>query len=194
MADDTKNLTARQRILQAAARVYLRRGPASTIEEIAAESDYSPAALYKHFSGKEAIFEALAHELGEAFAAMFEEAPPVELSFEQHLKWVLYRTVAFAENQRDMFVASVMSSAWTFGGSGSSTALRENRARIRAGFLAIMQKGIDEGQLRELPAELYVMAFGGALQALHFEWVEAPFELAPRIDELFDLFMRGARA
>ncbi|MGH9197072.1 MAG: TetR/AcrR family transcriptional regulator [Acidimicrobiia bacterium] len=50
----------RQRTLEAASRVFARRGYGqATVEDIATEAEISIGALYHHFSGKEEIFKAL---------------------------------------------------------------------------------------------------------------------------------------
>src|SRR4051794_40496154 len=51
----------RDRLLDAAAKVFARRGyHQASLEEIAAEGGYSTGAVYSNFSGKEELFLALA--------------------------------------------------------------------------------------------------------------------------------------
>jgi AcrR family transcriptional regulator len=62
--EERKRVT-RQRLLEAAAAVFARRGfAAASVEEIAKEAGYSTGAIYWHFSGKDELFLAMA----EAFA------------------------------------------------------------------------------------------------------------------------------
>jgi len=50
----------RQRLLEAASRVFARRGYGqATVEEIAGEAEISIGALYHHFAGKEDVFKAV---------------------------------------------------------------------------------------------------------------------------------------
>jgi AcrR family transcriptional regulator len=49
-----------QRLLEAGRAVYLRRGfLAATVEEIAEEAGYTRGAIYKHFGGKEGLWQAM---------------------------------------------------------------------------------------------------------------------------------------
>lgn len=49
-----------QRLLDAGRAVFLRRGYlAATVEEIASEAGYTRGALYKHFGGKEGLWQAI---------------------------------------------------------------------------------------------------------------------------------------
>ena len=53
----------RERLLEAAARVFARRGfRAASMDEIAAEAGYSTGAIYWHFEGKDDLFLAMASE------------------------------------------------------------------------------------------------------------------------------------
>jgi AcrR family transcriptional regulator len=56
-----KQEQTRDRLLEAAARVFARRGYGqASVEEIAAEAGYTTGAVYSNFSGKEELFLALA--------------------------------------------------------------------------------------------------------------------------------------
>ena len=53
----------RERLLDAAARVFARRGfAAASVDEIAREAGYSTGAIYWHFKGKDDLFLAMAEE------------------------------------------------------------------------------------------------------------------------------------
>jgi AcrR family transcriptional regulator len=53
----------RERLLQAAARVYARRGfSGATLDEVAAEAGFTKGAVYSHFGSKENLLLALMEE------------------------------------------------------------------------------------------------------------------------------------
>jgi AcrR family transcriptional regulator len=60
----------RERLIEAAARVFARRGyHQATVDEIASEAGFTVGALYSNFSGKEALFLAIAdHQVEERVA------------------------------------------------------------------------------------------------------------------------------
>jgi AcrR family transcriptional regulator len=65
----------RQALLDAAARVFVRRGlQASSVEEISAEAGYTRGAFYSNFSSKDELFVELLHDRVYArYTAMYEE-------------------------------------------------------------------------------------------------------------------------
>ena len=66
---------ARERILQAARRVFARRGPAATMSEVAKEAGISQGLAYRYFESKEAILATLVKEAAESgggFSARME--------------------------------------------------------------------------------------------------------------------------
>lgn len=187
----SKSMSRRRRILDATARVIRRSGQGATVEEIAAEADYSAAALYRHFAGKDAIIQALVEEIRARLLEIFAEAPPLELPFESHLKWVLYRMAQFAEQERDVYIVAVNWGMQRMVSDGEGW--MRDRAAFGDPFVEIMRRGIDEGKLKPANPELYAMALGGMLGGLNQVWIaKGPFDLKPHIDELVELFMHGA--
>jgi AcrR family transcriptional regulator len=62
-------------LLQAGRAVFLRRGYlAATVEEIAAEGGYTRGAVYKHFGGKEGLWQAVVDDLAGVRLAMLRGA------------------------------------------------------------------------------------------------------------------------
>jgi AcrR family transcriptional regulator len=67
----------RQRILEAASRVFVRRGYGhATVEDIANEAEISIGALYHHFSGKEELFKELLEDHVKTTHKHFNALPP----------------------------------------------------------------------------------------------------------------------
>lgn len=62
-SQEERRRVTRQRLLDAAAAVFARRGfAAASVEEIAREAGYSTGAIYWHFDGKDDLFLAMAEE------------------------------------------------------------------------------------------------------------------------------------
>ncbi|MFB4299054.1 TetR/AcrR family transcriptional regulator [Actinomadura sp. NTSP31] len=86
-------MSARERILDAAADVMRERGVAgATTKEIAKAAGYSEALLYKHFRDKEQLMMSVLKERMPAFAA---RAVPGEATVEANLVAVVHGGVAF---------------------------------------------------------------------------------------------------
>ena len=74
---EEKRAQTRERLLQAAEQVFVRRGlEGSSVEEIAAEAGFTRGAFYSNFSSKEELFVELLHDrIYKGYARMVEEAP-----------------------------------------------------------------------------------------------------------------------
>ncbi len=93
-------------ILDAAARVLAHKGyKGATMQDIAAEAEYTAPTLYSYFKGKEAILEALLRRLFEELNAVLDEAPPHELSLPGRLEWMQRRQLELVQRRRDSVLA-----------------------------------------------------------------------------------------
>ena len=89
----------RVEILEGAARAILRHGyAATTMQDIAAEADYTAASLYTYFKNKDDIVHAFEEHLRAEVFAAFEAPMPSGLSFRQQIEglhergWLRYET------------------------------------------------------------------------------------------------------
>lgn len=95
----------RRRIVDAAVRLFARRGyDASSMQDIAAEADYSAPSLYKYFKGKEAIFEALLESLYADLKELFDVVLPRGLTLAQKLELLLMPQAAWVDANQEAFV------------------------------------------------------------------------------------------
>jgi AcrR family transcriptional regulator len=83
----------RARLLEAAERVFLRRGlQASSVEEIAAEAGFSRGAFYSNFSSKDELFVELLHErVYSQYAEMAYETEAQSGPPRERLRWGIER-------------------------------------------------------------------------------------------------------
>lgn len=185
---------ARVRILRAAARVYNKCGERATVQQIADEADYSTAALYKHFSDRDAILESLWRTVKEEVLEVIQSEPPVELGFVGRLKWLLFEFSEMAEEKEELFLASMASSPSPTRLENLDQSAVEMYERYRETMRSIMSQGLEEGVLDDSrSAELYSLALAGQIQALVERWALAgPFPLRPRMEAMLELFLRGA--
>jgi AcrR family transcriptional regulator len=84
-----KQEATRQRLLDAAAGVFIRRGlQAASIEEIAAEAGFTRGAFYSNFESKEELFvELLQQRVYERYREIVTSTPP-DLPPAESLRWV----------------------------------------------------------------------------------------------------------
>jgi AcrR family transcriptional regulator len=88
-----KQAETRQRLLNAAERVFLRRGlQGSSVEEIAAEAGFTRGAFYSNFKSKDELFvELLQDRVYRQYAQMAEEAQEQPGTPRERLRWGVER-------------------------------------------------------------------------------------------------------
>lgn len=84
-----KQAETRKRIVDAAERVFLRRGlMGSSVEEISAEAGFSRGAFYSNFSSKEELFVELLHaRVYDRYRELAAEAPSHGSTPREQLRW-----------------------------------------------------------------------------------------------------------
>jgi AcrR family transcriptional regulator len=88
-----KQEETRRRLLDAAERVFLRRGlQGSSVEEIAAEAGFTRGAFYSNFKSKDELFVELLHaRVYDRYAKMAEEAQKQPGTPRERLRWGIER-------------------------------------------------------------------------------------------------------
>src|SRR5215203_6372555 len=88
-----KQAETRQRLLDAAERVFLRRGlQGSSVEEIAAEAGFTRGAFYSNFKSKDELFvELLQDRVYRQYAQMAEQAQEQPGTPRERLRWGIER-------------------------------------------------------------------------------------------------------
>ena len=88
-----KQAETRERLLDAAQRVFLRRGlQGSSVEEIAAEAGFTRGAFYSNFKSKDELFvELLQDRVYRQYAQMAEQAQEQPGSPRERLRWGIER-------------------------------------------------------------------------------------------------------
>jgi AcrR family transcriptional regulator len=94
-------IETRGRILDAAARVFARRGfGQATVQDIADEAEISMGALYHHFAGKEELFRALAEDHVRRDVMEYEPQPAA--SFREALQHFVAHMIGHLQQKHDI--------------------------------------------------------------------------------------------
>lgn len=189
----------RERILEASARVFQRVGfSAATMEEIARESEYSPAALYNYFRNKEEIFLAAIEQTAERFVQTLSEPLPEGLGFEPTMRWRARRVAELAFESRGILMA-LEGQDGSPSLCGQAHRIQQCQRRTLEPWTALMAQGQREGHLTaRLSAEQLAGAFIGLMRGAMITALtqaDGPplSELLELDNRLIDLFLDGAR-
>jgi AcrR family transcriptional regulator len=179
----------RERLLDAASRVFARRGyHAATLEQVAHEAGYSTGAVYSNFSGKEDLFLALADrqiggraEQARRVAEAAEDPAELEAALAEWFR-------SFVEESEDWPL--LFYEFWSYGVRNAS--LRsEFEARRRTAREAISRPLAEAasqlGHRPRYPPEQLAAALSGVINGLAFERAVDP-ESIP--DEMFAFVIR----
>lgn len=160
----------RERILEAALRVFSRKGYHDTrVDEIVEESDTSKGAVYFHFPSKEQIFLALVDE----FAGLLEQklldtirsegdgVRGVDAALRVGLDtFAKYRSLA------KIFLVQAV---------GLGSAFEDKRRHILERFAAVIKTYLDqaiaEGEIPAIDTEVTALAWIGAINEVVIRWV-----------------------
>lgn len=188
---------ARERILAAAAVVFAQKGfYGGRVEDVAREAGYSPAALYKHFGGRDELFGEIWRKVAVDLAGLFERAAAEQGRFETRLRGLVQDLARRMETEPDVVAAFLSQRPYATAGRGAEVeraALAHYRRHLSA-LTALMEAGIREGVVREGLADRAALLLEGLLYEFAYRWLtaDAPPDLSVEVDVLLDLFGRGA--
>lgn len=188
---------ARERILGAAAAVFARKGfYGGTVEDVARAAGYSPAALYRHFGGRDEIFGVLWRKVADDVEGLLARAARGRGRFETRVRWLVLELARRLETEPDLVAAFL--SQRPYAARGHRTELeRISLASYRrhvALLTALAEAGVREGAVREGCAGPAALLLKGLLFEFAYRWItsEDPLDLSLEVDALLDLFARGA--
>ena len=102
---EEKKAQTRQRLLDAAATVFARRGiVAASLDEIAEEAGLTKGAVYSNFDGKDDLVDSLLHERLDTRLGRIAELVDPEGSVEQHAEQAEELFMRIFEEEREMYL------------------------------------------------------------------------------------------
>ncbi len=191
----SKSRARQQRILDAALRVFSRKGYRDTsVDEIARASGTSKGGVYFHFSGKDVIYRhvldrTVARLRGKIDAAMAEQVHPVAKADAALL--AVLRTFEKHSSLARFFMVEAL-------GAGREFQLR--MAETRAEFADIIRQHLDDaveqGVIEPIDTQIAAQAWFGALYEVITGWVlmKKPERLEDAYASLRPLLMRSVGA
>ncbi len=207
--EQRRRLENRKAIIHAAEAVILRRGfSATSMDDVAAEADFSKATVYRYFRSKaELLFEIMAHfmdDIEERLAAIRSDrsrsaalrlADTVAalmgyLAEKENISRVVMADRSFLRLV-PMFVdekAGEPASARRF-----VERIRERRAEVLKGTESLLDEGMRAGEFRAMDPAAVAVYFSAVLTGFLHErlWTEAKPDLEKDVSLISDLLLRG---
>jgi len=190
---DRKKLSTRRTIIDVAMQLFEEQGfQATSMEQIAADSDISKATLYKYFEVKEAIIAAHWQEL------IKETKPALQAMLKKHKDMQSLLVAMF-----QFFMEHIMRSrelyqiyiSYRMANMSNPTLNKKLRSGADEFVATIIHAGLESGELRtDIPMEVLVanLELLSTLQAMAWLHYSDKFSLTASSKMLADLFLNGA--
>jgi TetR/AcrR family fatty acid metabolism transcriptional regulator len=182
-ASQPRAVDKRRLILEAAVRVFARRGfHHCRVSDVADEAGVAYGLVYHYFDSKEEILNTLFLERWQVMLDAIGEIDARELSAREKLHSVAGFIIDSYRHDPDLMkviIVEVTRAANSFG------ALHLDRIRAAyEGIAAIVEAAREEGSFKaDIPSEFAAMCFYGAIEQLLTAWI---FEVLPRTEEEYE--------
>ncbi len=177
-ADALRN---RERVLEAAKRVFSAGGPAASLDAIAREANVGIGTLYRHFPTRETLFEAVyrreVQQLVALAATLHTEADPVEA-----LRRWMASMVEFVATKKGM------SAVLAVAGQTSSDLVASTFDSLSRAVGALLDRAVEAGRIRgDISAEDLIRTLVGMC------YTHANAGWQANVIRLLDVFLDGLR-
>jgi AcrR family transcriptional regulator len=137
-ADATRT---RERVLEAAKAVFSQGGPEASLEAVARRAGVGIGTLYRHFSTREALYEAVYRREVEQLVELAQQLEAKAAPVEALRRW-LRAGVEFMATKKGMAAALAMAA------HGSSELVAYSLDRLTGAIGQLLQRGVAAGELR----------------------------------------------
>ncbi len=170
---ERKKLETRRRILAVAARMLSEEGFAAfTVNDLADAAGVARATFFNYFPGKSAVVRELGAQMATRFHHLVEEVRARPGSTPDRLE-ALFAEAAERLVQNPALSRAILEEA--FARHQDAIDRMDRISEIRADFTALLQDGIDQGDVRaDLPLPLLVEITTGAFIEVQFSWMSNP--------------------
>ncbi|HID93068.1 MAG TPA: TetR/AcrR family transcriptional regulator [bacterium (Candidatus Stahlbacteria)] len=187
----------RQEILVAAMRVFARKGfDGATVDDIAAEAEFSKGALYFYFKNKEEIFVKIVESALEQERDFLNEVLGGKGNSIEKLNRIAHGYFGYVEKNKDLI--RILHSE-------SQKLYALSKERIEKGFIAnrrlatksiakIIREGIKANEIREVDPEMGAIIFQGMMTSMVFHWLQEEGKqgsLSEQVVPMLDFFLKG---
>lgn len=198
-------------ILESAERVFARKGYSlSTMNDIAEESQFSKATIYRYFKSKAEIFFEIVFESFEEMHQKIKKISQEEISAAEKLWRIIYQSASFHHKKKNLariifMEKSLMSKVFkidpkkhVFHHNQHPKVPDEFRVKINKISnitCEIIKEGIEKGEFRNVNVKESVRVFGAMLRGFYFRgpMYEREHSVKKTTDLLHDFFLNGIK-
>lgn len=147
LVEDKK--TKKQIIIEKAAMLFREKGyTGSSMRDIASEVGVEAASLYNHIKSKEEILSEICFTLAEEYTTRMSQVEVSNISAIEKIQTLLALHVEL--NAMSSPLASVMNDEWRNLSEPQKSDFLKLRKTYEDKFIAILQEGIDQGQIKDV--------------------------------------------
>lgn len=190
---ERKKARQREAILHAGVELFRTRGyEQTTVDDIARAADISQPTFYKYFPSKDAVLREFAMT---GSARALDGLLAMEGSVELRLRQFFQGLATYVMSERALWYAIAVSNAYN--PVREPEVLRAEHAATRS-MERLLREGQDRGELtRDFSAVRLGSVLEGLMMRACIEWGASfpePHDLRTSVEEMFEFFMRSARA
>jgi len=182
----------KERILQAAAELFMERGFAGTsVREIGERAEVGQSSLYHHAHSKGELLRELHRTFAQELIGLFEHVVSSDAAPAAQLRGVIKATLSVVETHRPVVTVYLRESYAL--PEEAREEVREERAKIDFMVDLILKRGIDSGEFRQdLDVRLTRLAILGMCN-WSYQWYrpDGPHKMADISDYFADIAMSG---
>ena len=160
-----ENSSKREKILTEASHLFWEKGyKAASMRDLAARVGVEAASLYNHISSKGDLLALICGLVADRFTSFMQEVQKEDIgTIEKAEKIVRFHVRQMVEHYHQVFVTD---REWRNLEDPHLTETREGRRSYRRSFAAIIQKGIDDNEIKQVDANTTVMIFLNSINAV----------------------------
>jgi len=187
----------RHEILEAAMRVFAKKGfEGTTVDDIAAEAEFSKGALYFYFKNKEEIFLGIVRMALEQEKDFLAEALEEKGSNIDKLSKIAQGYFDYVEKNGNLIRILHSESQKLYASSKEKLkkTLIANRRLAIKGVAKILKEGIKANEIREIDPEMGAVIFQGMINSVIFNWFQEKGKggpLSEQVAPILDFFLKG---
>ncbi len=182
----------RERILQAALKVFSHKSFHQVkVEEIASQAGVGKGTVYEYFSSKEELLQNALKVSSERHMDIFDRCLESPRPFWERVKMIIELHINFLKDHEEM-ARFVMESHSRPLGELKGWMLKKRSQRLEK-VKAILQRGIDEGEIRDLEVETASRLFLGLTFSVFagFMFFDKMLPQEEMVDTILDILRRG---